>query len=66
MRFVLGAGVAQLLIIPPGVAHGAANVWENPVTMVYFTDQTFNQGNPDERRLPHDLFGEDFWTLKKG
>lgn len=66
MRFILGGGVAQLLVIPSGVAHGAANVWNKPVTMTYFTDQKFDSKSPDERRLPYDLFGEDFWRLKKG
>jgi len=66
MRFVLGAGVAQLLFIPAGVAHGAANVWDKAVTMTYFTDQNFDPKKPDERRLPFDLFGEDFWKLTKG
>lgn len=66
MRFVLGSGVAQALVIPSGVAHGAANVWEKPVTMTYFTDHVFDAAHPDEQRLPYDLFGEDFWTLKKG
>lgn len=66
MRFVLGAGVAQLLIIPPGVAHGAANIWNQPVTMTYFTDQKFDPKTPDERRLPYDFFGEDFWKPTKG
>lgn len=66
MRLILGAGAAQLLIIPPGVAHGAANPWDKPTSMVYFTDQQFSPIDPDERRLPYDLFGENFWELTKG
>lgn len=66
VRMTLGAGTANLLVIPPGVAHGAANPWETPVTMTYFTDRQFNPGNPDEHRLPYDLFGKEFWELKKG
>ncbi len=63
MRFILGAGVARLLIIPAGVAHGAANLWDKPTAMFYFTDKQFSSQNPDERRLPFDLFGPDFWRL---
>lgn len=63
MRLILGAGRAALLFIPPGVAHGAANLWDKPVTMTYFTDREFNP--LDEHRLPYDLFGEAFWQLKK-
>lgn len=66
MRFVLGAGTAKLLVIPPGVAHGVANPWDKPATLTYFTDRQFNPGDPDERRLPYGLFGEEFWELKKG
>lgn len=66
MRFILGAGVAQLLVIPPGVAHGAANPWTDPTSMTYFTDRQFDPGHPDEHRLPLDLFGPDFWKLKNG
>ncbi|MBI2309607.1 dTDP-4-dehydrorhamnose 3,5-epimerase family protein [Candidatus Collierbacteria bacterium] len=66
MRLILGAGVAQLLIIPPGVAHGAANPWDKPTSMVYFTDKQFSPIDPDELRIPHDSFGEDFWKLTKG
>lgn len=65
-RLVLGSGTANLLVIPPGVAHGAANPWGKPVTMFYFTDRQFNAGHPDEHRLPYDLFGKEFWELKKG
>lgn len=65
-RLILGGGTANLLYIPSGVAHGAANPWEKPVTMFYFTDRQFNPGNPDEHRLPYDLFGKEFWELKKG
>ena len=66
MRFILGAGVAQLLVIPAGVAHGAANPWTESTSMTYFTDRQFDPGHPDEHRLPYDLFGPDFWQLKNG
>lgn len=66
MRFILGAGVAQLLVIPPGVAHGAANPWTKSSSMTYFTDRQFDSGHPDEHRLPLDLFGKEFWQLKNG
>lgn len=66
MRLVMGAGVARLLYIPKGVAHGAANVWDNPTNLVYFTTEEFDPASPDEGRLPYDLFGEDFWKITKG
>jgi dTDP-4-dehydrorhamnose 3,5-epimerase len=66
MRFVLGAGRAQALYIPRGVAHGLANIWQQPANMIYFVNQFFDLENPDEQRLPWNTLGDDFWTIKKG
>ena len=66
MRLVLGAGRAQLLLIPRGVAHGCANLWPQPSSVFYFVNQQFNLDDPDERRLPHDIVGADFWTITPG
>jgi dTDP-4-dehydrorhamnose 3,5-epimerase len=66
MRFVMGAGRAQILYLPRGVAHGMANPWSAPANMIYFVNQCFNPEDPDERRLPWDTLGEDFWEIRKG
>jgi dTDP-4-dehydrorhamnose 3,5-epimerase len=66
MRFVLGAGRAQILYIPRGVAHGLANPWQKPANMIYFVNQRFDAAEPDEHRLPWDILGEDFWEIRKG
>lgn len=66
MRFVLGGGRTQLLVIPRGVAHGAANPWTIPSFMFYFVNQHFSAQDTDERRLPWDAFGADFWAIQKG
>jgi dTDP-4-dehydrorhamnose 3,5-epimerase len=66
MRFVLGAGKAQALYIPRGVAHGLANLWNEASHMIYFVNQHFDAAQPDEHRLPWDVLGEDFWTIRKG
>jgi dTDP-4-dehydrorhamnose 3,5-epimerase len=66
MRFVLGAGRAQALYIPRGVAHGLANVWTQPASMIYFVNQCFDVNDPDEHRLPWNSLGDDFWEIKKG
>ena len=65
MRFVMGAGKAELLVIPSGVAHGMANVWSDGACVMYLTDQQFNVEEPDEQRLPWDMLGEDFWKMGK-
>lgn len=66
MRFVLGAGKAQILYLPRGVAHGLANPWTQTANMIYFVNQQFNASDPDEQRLPWDTLGKDFWEIKKG
>jgi len=66
MRFVMGGGKAQLLYIPRGVGHGCANVGTQPSTILYYVNQQFNLENPDERRLPWDAAGTDFWDVTKG
>ncbi|MBV9850831.1 MAG: dTDP-4-dehydrorhamnose 3,5-epimerase family protein [Armatimonadetes bacterium] len=66
MRFVMGGGKAQLLYIPRGVAHGGANVGLVPATILYYVNQRFDLSDPDERRLPWDILGEDFWKVTPG
>lgn len=66
MRFVMGAGRAQLLFIPRGVGHGCANIGNTPSTVLYFVNQQFNLEDPDERRLPWDMLGEAFWKVTHG
>lgn len=66
MRFVLGGGRSKIVRIPNGVAHGIANLYQRPMRMTYATNQQFNANDPDEHRLPWDLFGEDVWQVTKG
>jgi dTDP-4-dehydrorhamnose 3,5-epimerase len=65
-RLSLGGGKAQLLFIPRGVGHGVANLGAAPGAVFYFVNQQFNIEDPDERRLPHDCAGEDFWSIQSG
>lgn len=66
MRFVLGAGNARLLYVPRGVAHGAANLSQHTISLLYLTNQHFNPDHPDEHRLPWDLLGGEFWEMHRG
>ena len=66
MRFVMGGGKSQLVLIPRGVAHGAANLSGKSATIIYFMNQQFNLSTPDELRLPWDYFGAEFWEMTKG
>lgn len=63
MRLAGGAGRNQLVLIPPGVAHGMANPYPAPAELIYLTDQHFDP--VDEFRLPWDYFGTDFWQPQR-
>ncbi|HVZ11838.1 MAG TPA: dTDP-4-dehydrorhamnose 3,5-epimerase family protein [Patescibacteria group bacterium] len=65
MKITLGAGQSSLLYIPRGVAHGMVNLSGEPIDLFYFVSGQFNAEHPDERRVPWDSLGEDFWTPKK-
>jgi dTDP-4-dehydrorhamnose 3,5-epimerase len=66
MRFVMGAGRAQLMYVPRGVAHGCANMGPDPATILYYVNQHFDANQPDEHRLPWDMLGKDFWEIAPG
>ncbi|MBI2552409.1 dTDP-4-dehydrorhamnose 3,5-epimerase family protein [Candidatus Uhrbacteria bacterium] len=68
MRFVLGAGRARMVRIPNGVAHGVANPYERPMSLIYFVTEQFNSNSKvcDEFRLPPEYFGTGFWEIKAG
>jgi dTDP-4-dehydrorhamnose 3,5-epimerase len=65
IRIVLGAGKSQLLFIPKGVAQGSAVFQHVPLDLYVFSNQLFNIKDPDEKRLPWDSLGKDFWMPKK-
>ena len=68
MRLVLGNGGSRLLVIPPGVAHGARNLATDMGRIIYFTDVPFSAEPSacDEGRLPWDFAGADVWEMAKG
>lgn len=66
MRLVLGGGLAQSLRIPAGVAHGVKNCYGQDMYLFYATSEQFNSNEPDEFRLPWDVFGAEVWDIAKG
>ena len=66
MRVTLGAGIARLVYIPRGVAHGIVNLSSKSSSIFYFVNQQFNAEEPDERRLPWDEVGANFWKPEIG
>lgn len=65
MRIVLGGGESKLLFIPRGVAHGSVNISKKEAEVLYFVNQKFDINVPDEKRLPWDSLGADFWRPLK-
>lgn len=68
MRVMLGNGSSRLLVIPPGVAHGARNLGTETGRIIYLTDVHFSAEPSacDEGRLPWDFAGADIWDMTKG
>lgn len=68
MRVMLGNGSSRLLVIPPGVAHGARNLGTETGRIIYLTDLHFSAEPSacDEGRLPWDFAGADIWDMTKG
>ncbi len=65
MRINLGGTLSHFLYIPHGVAHGSANFSNKPIELFYFVNQQFDVQDPDEKRIPWDSVGTDFWTPEK-
>ncbi len=63
--FYLGEDNPNLLMIPAGVAHGYRVLGNEPAYIVYFTTESYNVKNPDEKRIAWDdpIIGFD-WSTK--
>jgi len=56
MRLVLNK---QMVIIPPGVAHGISNPYLDDRILLYLVTQNFNP--KDEHRIAYNIIGESIW-----
>ena len=68
MRFVMGDGQPRYVFIPKGVAHGAANLDQKVGQIIYLMNRQFTPepDKTDEKRLPWDLLGAEFWQMERG
>lgn len=66
MKLIMGAHNSRLVYIPRGVAHGVVNISNKEGTVIYLVNNQFNSQNPDERRIPWDEAGADFWIPERG
>lgn len=65
MRIAIGAGTSRLVFIPHGVAHGSAVLVNKPVELYVFVNKHFNSVRHDEKRIPWDSLGADFWLPQR-
>lgn len=52
--FYMGEDNPIVLVIPAGVAHGYRVLGNSPAAIVYFTTESYNPQQPDEKRLSWD------------
>jgi dTDP-4-dehydrorhamnose 3,5-epimerase len=50
--FYMGEDNPIVLVIPKGVAHGYRVLGEKPGAIIYFTTESYNPNQPDEKRIP--------------
>lgn len=63
--FYMGETNPSLLVIPKGVAHGYRVLGAGPLIIIYFTTESYNRADPDERRLAWNDAGINFdWTTQ--
>lgn len=63
--FYMGEDNPLVVVIPQGVAHGYRVLGNEPACIVYFTTESYDPKNPDEKRLDWNdpVIGFD-WTTK--
>lgn len=65
MRIPIGSESHKIIFIPKGVAHGYTNLSNRSSGIFYFVNQKFDVSNPDEKRIPWDSLGKEFWDPQK-
>lgn len=52
--YYLGEENPSMVLIPKGVAHGYRVLGQVPATIIYFTTESYDPNNPDEKRIAWD------------
>lgn len=52
--FIIWGGKPHYAFIPRGVAHGYRVLGQEPAVIIYFTTESYNLKDPDEKRIPWD------------
>lgn len=63
---VLGEKNPGVLVIPPGLWHGAATVGPTPAGLLYYVTHAYDPANPDEDRRAYDSVEGFPWAVRHG
>jgi len=63
---IMGEKKPGVLIIPPGLWHGATAVGHEPAGLLYYVTHAFNPQKPDELRQPWDSIKGFPWGIRHG
>jgi len=63
---MMGEKKPGVLIIPPGLWHGATAVGNEPAGLLYYVTHAFNPKQPDEQRRPWDSIEGFPWGIRHG
>ena len=62
----MGERQPGVLVIPPGLWHGATAVGTEPASLMYYVTHAYNPSDPDEERRPHDSVLGFPWDIRHG
>ena len=63
---LLGERQPGVLVIPPGLWHGATAVGNEPAALLYYVTHAYNPADPDEERRPFDSVRGFPWKVRHG
>jgi dTDP-4-dehydrorhamnose 3,5-epimerase len=63
---VMGEQRPGVLIVPPGLWHGAAAVGPTSAGLLYYVTERYDPQQPDEQRRPHDSVPGFPWETRHG
>jgi dTDP-4-dehydrorhamnose 3,5-epimerase len=63
---IVGERRSGVVIIPPGLWHGATAVGSSEAGLLYYVDYAYDPANPDEDRRPWDSVASFPWDVRHG
>lgn len=63
---VIGAQRPGVLVVPPGLWHGASAIGPDPAGLLYYVTRSYDPQRPDEQRRPYDSVPDFPWWTRHG